>query len=142
MIHESTTSDINPAISVAIVDDHSIWRDLLSKMARQLGYHVAFTAINGIDCILRIQTVAQKNLVCIIDIEMPIMNGFETTRQIKTKYPDTRIIGLSIKNDPNTIAKMMQCGADGFIQKGATAAMFKAAILAAIQDGPDPGNHN
>ncbi|NTU64861.1 MAG: response regulator transcription factor [Chloroflexi bacterium] len=64
----------------------------------------------------------------LIDVEMPILDGLEATRRIKQASPATRIIILSIHNEPAVRAQARSAGADDFVDKGASLNTLLQAI--------------
>jgi two-component system invasion response regulator UvrY len=57
--------------------------------------------------------------VVLMDLEMPVMGGYEATRQIKACSPDCRVIALTIHSDETVRQQASQAGVDDFIVKGA-----------------------
>jgi DNA-binding NarL/FixJ family response regulator len=67
--------------------------------------------------------------ICLLDINMPVMDGFETIRHLKRNRPNAKVMFLSMHNEPGYRQKAMQLGADGFITKDATFKELEAALL-------------
>jgi DNA-binding NarL/FixJ family response regulator len=63
-----------------------------------------------------------------MDISMPVMDGIEATRRIKSKLPEVRIIGLSMFEDKNSAKNIINAGAHTFIAKTASSAELLKAI--------------
>jgi CheY-like chemotaxis protein len=103
--------------TIAIVDDSPVVRTLVSFMLIKHNFRVVFESVNGQDCLDKIHDSGRVPFVIILDIEMPVMDGFETARILKSDWPDTKIIALSSKNDPATIEQIVEAGADFFISK-------------------------
>ncbi|RTZ46108.1 response regulator transcription factor [Chryseobacterium arthrosphaerae] len=57
--------------------------------------------------------------VMVVDINMPVMNGFETAKALNEKYPQTKVLAFSINDDVQDVVKMLQRGVKGYILKGA-----------------------
>jgi DNA-binding NarL/FixJ family response regulator len=68
--------------------------------------------------------------VILMDLEMPILDGFEATRRIKAEQPAGRVIVLTIHSSPEMQARARAVGADGFVTKGADIQTLLNAILA------------
>ncbi len=66
--------------------------------------------------------------VVIMDVSMPLIDGDEATRQIKEHLPQTRVIAFSTYNEPETMEKMYQAGAEGYVLKTASAEELLGAI--------------
>lgn len=103
-------------ISLMIVDDHSLVRDgIIARLSLIPSIKVIAQADNGrgaLDILKKIQPD-----VILMDIEMPIMNGFETIQQIALLYPSIKILALSSYDEKSIILKMLNEGARGFILK-------------------------
>jgi DNA-binding NarL/FixJ family response regulator len=110
-------------IRVLIVDDMAqVRHDLrtllpLAGQAAGLQIEVVGEAGNGQEAIQR-ATALQPDAV-LMDLEMPIMDGCEATRQIKTNSPSCRVIALTIHSDETARQKASQAGVDDFVVKGA-----------------------
>ena len=111
------------SIRVLIVDDMAqVRQDLrtvlpLAGEAAGLQIDVVGEAGNGQEAIQR--ATALEPDVVLMDLEMPVMSGYEATRQIKTHLPDCRVIALTIHGDETVRQKASQAGVDDFIVKGA-----------------------
>jgi DNA-binding NarL/FixJ family response regulator len=114
-------------LRVLLADDHRIVREGLRSLLREEpDVEIVGEAAHGreaVDWALRL-----KPDVVIMDVSMPLIDGDEATRQIKTHLPQTRIIALSTYNEPETIEKMYQAGAEGYVLKTASADELLAAI--------------
>jgi CheY-like chemotaxis protein len=103
--------------TIAIVDDSPVVRAYVSFLLIKHDLSVVFEATDGQDCLEKIREAGKAPYVIILDIEMPVMNGFETAMVLKNDWPDTKIIALSAKNDLATIDQITEAGADFFISK-------------------------
>lgn len=94
----------NSAISVALVDDHKIFRQGLIEVLNHLGYTVTIEASNGKELL---DTLSKTSIpeICILDIHMPVMDGFETTRRLHKKYPQIKILAFSTDNTDVSVTK-------------------------------------
>lgn len=110
----------NDSINVALVDDHSLFRKGVADTIRDLnGFSVLFEANNGKDFIEKLSDSALPDIV-LLDIEMKIMDGYETAQWINKHHPQMKILALSMFDDDKTIIRMIQCGAKGYILKDNT----------------------
>ncbi len=66
--------------------------------------------------------------VILLDIQMPIMDGYATLPEIKKLYPDMKVIMLSMINDPSMITRMMEIGANSYLTKESDSEMIYQAI--------------
>jgi DNA-binding NarL/FixJ family response regulator len=93
------------------------------------GYTVAWEAENGKDFIDRLSPQQLPDIV-VLDIKMPVMDGFDTARWMEQRYPNVRILALSMFNDDETIMKMLIAGVNGYILKNADPSELRAALKA------------
>jgi DNA-binding NarL/FixJ family response regulator len=102
---------------IAVADDHPAFRSQLCIFMRYHGFTVLFDAHSGQDCLMKIEEQIILPDVCILDIQMPGLDGFLTTKRIKQAWPDVRVILYSMKDDDETVARARNCGADAFVGK-------------------------
>ncbi|MCG2614437.1 response regulator transcription factor [Terrimonas sp. NA20] len=115
-------------IQVAIADDHSLLRNALAKLIGTFeGYTVIFEADNGKDLRTKIMQNVVPDIV-LLDINMPEMDGFETTQWLHKTYPHIKILALSMLSDEKTIIKMFRLGAKGYLLKNTDPAELKQAL--------------
>jgi DNA-binding NarL/FixJ family response regulator len=101
---------------VALVDDSPVIRNGIHEILTLWGYEVVLTAINGKD-LLRQLTTDNAPDICITDLNMPVMNGYETIAALKEKWPGIKIIAFSITNSTYEEMRALQAGAHAFVSK-------------------------
>jgi len=120
-----------PTILVAIADDHRLVRSgiiiLINSM--NFGCHVFIEADDGHELLDKIARSQCQPDVCVIDISMPGMDGYETTLELIKIYPLIRVLALSVHNEEQAVLRMMKNGAKGFISKNCDSETLKKAIL-------------
>src|SRR5688572_27086704 len=98
-------------IQVAIADDHVLLRNALAGLVNSFdGYTVIMEADNGKDLRNKIQQ-HQVPDIALLDVNMPEMDGFETTQWLHKNYPFVKVLVLSMLSDEKTIIKMFRLGA-------------------------------
>jgi len=103
-------------INLLIADDHQLFIDGLIKILENENIIGQIFSVNNGKEVL--DTIGLQSIECIImDINMPVMNGLETTKQVKIKNPEIKIIVVSMQCDVSIVSKMLKAGADGFINK-------------------------
>ena len=125
---------INPTrkIQVAITDDHTLLRNALARVVNSFdGYTVLLEADNGKDLRNKIMQHLVPDVV-LLDVNMPVMDGFETTQWLRKNYPFIKILALSMLSDEKTIIKMFRLGAKGYLLKNTDADELKKALDAVI----------
>ena len=112
---------------IILTDDHQIVLDGLKAILSDYPeYEVIAQAKNGKEAI-QLTGLLQPDLI-LLDIDMPIMNGLVAAQEIKSKYPATRIIILSLHQDDSVIRKLIQTGVNGYLLKNADSKEMIAAI--------------
>nr|WP_319570077.1 response regulator transcription factor [uncultured Draconibacterium sp.] len=103
-------------INVIIADDHQIVLDgLKSLLEGEKDICMIGDALNGKQLLALLEK--KRANVAVVDIDMPLMNGIETTKEIKALYPDMKVLILSMYNDNEYIRRLIEAGASGYILK-------------------------
>jgi DNA-binding NarL/FixJ family response regulator len=117
----------NETIRILLVDDHKIVRDgIISLLQDESRYDIVGQAENGIEALDKIEQLAPD--LVLLDINMPIMDGLECARQITIKYPEVKILTLTMLNEQEHIKNMLAAGAGGYLLKNSG----KEELIAAI----------
>ena len=123
----------NP-ITLVIVDDHPLVLDgLVSRLERSEQVQVVGQASNGKEAIQLVDKVRPD--VVLMDINMPVMNGIEAAEIFKEKFPEIKILVLSMHDDREYVMNMTQSGAKGYVLKSASADEMLMAIQAIHMGG-------
>lgn len=117
-----------PPFSIAIVDDHASLRKSINTYFSLQGVTVSLEAEHGHDFLVKLENGQVVPDLCLLDINMPVMDGFETARQLKAQYPEIQIMAYSSFSDHKRIAKVLECGAHSFISKDAAPEEVLAAL--------------
>lgn len=103
-------------INVLLVDDHNLFRNGLKLLLNNYkNINIVGEASNGKE-FAEHNSLSQTN-IALVDIDMPIMDGIEATKLVMAKFPDIKIIALSMFGDYDYYSKMISAGAKGFILK-------------------------
>jgi DNA-binding NarL/FixJ family response regulator len=117
-------------VRVVIVDDHRLFVDALALLLdHDDRLDVIGTAGDGHSAIEL--AVAKQAEVAIIDVRMPEIDGLETTRRLRTRSPDTRVILVTGLEEPTLADQARKAGAVALLTKGAVHEALTEAILAA-----------
>jgi DNA-binding NarL/FixJ family response regulator len=120
-------------IRVLIADDHQMFVDgLKSLLVEEKEMCVVGEAKNGYE-VLEICDQEQVDIV-IMDINMPLMDGIQTSRKLSKKHPSVKILGLSMYNDRDYISDILKAGALGYVLKNTGKESLLNAI-ATLQSG-------
>ncbi len=124
-----------PQISVAFIDDNDRLRDGICNFLKSFNYRVTFEAENGQDALQKLKEADAVPHVCIVDVNMPVLNGFETTKALHAQYPEIKVLGFSVNDDEESIMGMLRAGASGYVLKGADPDELKNAIEVLYRNG-------
>lgn len=119
-------------IKILLADDHKIVRDGIKLMLEpQAGIDVVDEAQNGKEVLEKLESHLVD--IVVMDINMPEMDGITATRKVKEKFPDVKVLALTMSNDDLHIRQMIQAGASGYIMKSAGRKELKDAIDAIME---------
>lgn len=123
-------------IRVLLVDDDSMVRQILSRMlASYPELDVVGQAATGDEAVSRVEELSPQ--VVVMDIRMPKMDGIAAAREIKQRYPQVQIIGLSEYGDGYNADAMLKAGAVAVFHKSKSPEeLYPAIIKAGGQDSP------
>jgi len=114
---------------VVIVDDHVLFTKALEEMVNQFsGYEVLFSAENGKDFIDKLSDSNEDPDVVLLDLNMPIMDGYETLKWIKEHKKNVKTLVLSMNDNEKSIIKAIRKGANGYLVKNITPKELNFAI--------------
>lgn len=116
-------------IRVMIAEDHDILREGLQSLLKdEASIQIVAEAPNGKLILDYLETTPAD--VILMDINMPVLNGLETTRIISEQYKNIKVLVLSMLDHPNYLNQMMSVGAKGYILKNSS----KAELIKAIHE--------
>jgi DNA-binding NarL/FixJ family response regulator len=119
-------------IKVLLAEDHTIVRKgIRSLLDEETNIEVVGEAENGRDAIAKTEELLPD--VVLMDYTMPILNGLEATRQIKKRFPDVKIVILTMHADEEYIFQFLQAGASGYLVKQTALKVQVSAIQAVYQ---------
>ncbi len=105
-------------INIFIVDDHQIFIDGISSLLEDENQiNIIGTANNGKVAMDKIATISNEVNVVLMDINMPEMDGIEATKQLKSLYPNIKILMLTMHSEPRFIKECIEIGAKGYVLK-------------------------
>lgn len=110
---------MNPeSISVAIADDHQLFLKSLSMLVGGFeGFSVIAEAMNGKELIDVLEGLEQVPDIVLLDVNMQVMDGETTAKCLSQKYPRTKLVALSMKDDSFTIINMLKAGCCAYLLK-------------------------
>jgi DNA-binding NarL/FixJ family response regulator len=139
MISNTASIAAMQTISVIIADDMPRVRQdlrtvlLLAGQAFGTPVEILGEAENGRQAVEKV--ISLQPDVILMDLEMPVLDGYRATKEIKAAFPSTRVIVLTVHDDPAYRMKALQAGADDFLVKGVPVAEIICKINSLAQKG-------
>ena len=125
----------NNKCEVILADDHVLLRDALATLINSFDdFKIVGVASNGkevVDAIHRDRLPA----IIILDLNMPLMDGYETAIWLHENYPDIRILILTMYDSEIALIRLLQVGVRGFLKKDIHPFELKAALESVAKDG-------
>lgn len=122
--------------SIVIADDHVLIAKALSGIISNYeDFEVFYECENGIELIKKFKFKQNIPNIVLLDISMPIMDGFETALWLKENHPNVKIMALSMQDDNQSVIKMIKNGAHGYLLKNTNPAILEKALIKLINDG-------
>lgn len=114
-------------IKVLLVDDHDLVRSGIKKLlSDSADIEIVGEACSGVEALKLVEQL--KPDVVLMDVNMPEMDGLEATKKIHFKYPNIKVLVLSVHEDDPYPSRVLQAGALGYITKGAATDEMLTAI--------------
>lgn len=122
-------------IKIAIAEDNTF---LIKAVEEKLSFFedlkIKFSGMNGSELLEKLEDNHNIDII-LMDIEMPILNGIETTEIVKQKYPHIKIIMLTVFDNDESIFNAIKAGADGYLLKEVNAKDLHDGILDTLNGG-------
>ena len=116
-------------IRILLVDDHSfIRRALKISLGDESALEIVGEAENGQFAIVQVESLQPD--VVLMDIQMPIMDGVEATKQICDRFPETKVLILTVDDTEEYVSQALKYGASGYILKNTSPEELSFAIQA------------
>ncbi|MCP1384730.1 response regulator transcription factor [Runella salmonicolor] len=121
---------------VVVVDDHLLIAKAIAAMVQEMkDFEVLYEAENGSVLLQKFKTRENIPDIVLLDISMPIMNGFETAQWLHDHYPGVKILVLSMQDDEASLIRMIKLGAKGYLHKNVHPAELEKALINLIERG-------
>ena len=135
MNHAELTKLSAMPISVGIAEDHVLMRGGLERILAAFGYEVCAKAGDGEAFIRQLEQLAQPADVCLVDINMPGMDGFGVTEEIRLRWEETKVLALTGFENEAMVIRMIALGAHGYLLKSTTEDRLDEAIRTVLERG-------
>src|SRR5688572_20073554 len=120
--------------SVVLVDDHLLIAKAIGSVIEQFSnYEVLYECDNGKTLTERLSQPGRTPDIVLLDISMPVMDGFQTATWLKENHPGILVMALSMQADDDSLLKMIKCGAKGYLHKNVHPAELEKALDSLIQ---------
>jgi DNA-binding NarL/FixJ family response regulator len=121
-------------ITIAIADDYKIYRDGLKLcLSADNNLQILFDVDNGEELMEALKT--QQPDIIIMDLNMPLLDGMEATKQISKKYEQIKVLVITMYDNDKFIINLMENGAHGYLLKNAEPKEIIKAIYAVHENG-------
>jgi two-component system, NarL family, invasion response regulator UvrY len=120
---------------ILLADDHILLRDALANLINSFtNFSVIGTASNGQQVVHLLSTGTIPHLA-IIDLSMPIMDGYDTTYWLQKNYPQVKVLILTMYDSEIALIRLLQQGVRGFLKKDIHPTELNQALLAVLENG-------
>lgn len=125
-----------PKYSVAIADDHRLIAQSLSHLINDIpGFEVILQSVNGNALLEAFDSQKKLPDIAILDINMPVMNGIVTAKEIAARFPQVKMLALSMNDDESSVIQMIRAGCRGYLLKDSTQAELERAMKDILEKG-------
>ena len=98
-------------INIGIVDDHQLFLKSLSVLIESFPtFNIVIDALNGEGLLAKLESATTLPDILLLDVNMPVMDGARTAAAINLKYPEIKMVALSMKDDDVSVIKMIKAG--------------------------------
>lgn len=128
-------------IKVALADDHILLRNALANLIDSFeDCTVIHQSENGKELLDKISTGNIPDVV-LLDLNMPVLNGFETANELQKKYNHVAVLMLTMYDSELTLIQLLQAGVKGFLKKDIHPSELKFALQSVMESGYYYSNH-
>jgi DNA-binding NarL/FixJ family response regulator len=122
--------------TIAIVDDHLLIAKALTGIIDDFKqFEVLYEVEHGAALVEKFKKPKNIPDIVLLDISMPVMDGFETALWLKQHHPGVLILTLSMQNDDPSLIKMIKCGAKGYLLKNVHPLELEKALDSLVAKG-------
>lgn len=124
------------ATSIILVDDHTLVSNAIADLINHMDeYTVIHQFKHGQELLDYLKTAQKYPDIILLDMNMPVLNGLETMKQLKTNYPGIQVLALSMNDDDLSVIQMMKAGACGYLSKQVTEDELLLALQSVVKKG-------
>ena len=120
---------------IILADDHAILRDgIRALLSAEPDLEVVGEANNGAEVLAMLETTPAD--VVLMDVQMPVLDGFATMPELRERFPEVRVLVLTMLDHENYVARMLEAGALGYVLKNAAISEITHAIRTVAAGSP------
>lgn len=121
-------------IKTALVDDHALFREGIALLLSRVDeIELIFDASSGEELMEKLKTKIPD--VLLLDLDMPGMNGIDTYKFVHDRYPEVRVLVLTMHKEERMIAYLMELGVNGYLLKDTDREELAKAIVTVYEEG-------
>jgi len=122
--------------SVVVVDDHNLLSQAIGGLVDGFeNFEVLYTCKNGQELLEKLKNPKNIPDIILMDVNMPILNGIETTAILHEERPQIKVLALSVEEEEDTILQMLRAGAKGYLMKDVKKSELNLALKELIENG-------
>ncbi len=122
--------------SVVIVEDHTLLAQAISGVVNDFeDFEVLYLCKNGTELVEKLNSKKNIPQLVLMDVNMPIMNGIETTKWLHDNHPEVNVLALTVEEDEKTILSMIRSGAKGYLLKDVDKKTLEKALIKIMETG-------
>jgi two-component system invasion response regulator UvrY len=127
---------IENEVNIAVVDDHHLFRSGLINLIQSFGknYKVVMEANNGKELLTKLENEPHPD-IALIDLNMPVMDGFEASARMQKKFPRIKVLVITMVDDEKTMIRMLKQGIRGYLSKDVEPEELKTALDTTAKKG-------
>lgn len=121
---------------VVVVDDHILLSQAIAELVNSFdAFEVMYLCKNGKELLTRLKDPKNMVDVVLMDVNMPVLNGIQTTKVLNKQYSTIKVLALSVENANDTVLSMLRAGARGYLMKDTKKEILNQALLEVIERG-------
>lgn len=132
MIRAQTTQPSTGTPRVLLADDHRLLLDAFERLLEPT-FEIVAKVVDG-RALLKTAEALRPDVI-VLDIALPKLNGLDAGRRLRERQPDTKLVFLTVNDDPEIVAEAMRIGASAYLLKGSAASELFRAIQETVRGG-------
>lgn len=122
--------------SIVIVDDHILIAEALATMINTIpDFDILYVCSSGRELIERFKQAQNVPDLVILDVQMPVMNGYEVAEWLTANHPQILVLALSMQDNEEQVIRMIRSGAKGYLLKSIKQAELANALTTIVKEG-------